>query len=100
MFRDGLPRHGQPLAETGGGAVPLRQKQVEYPPTGRVPDRGPQVVVDGGDHGVDTSRSTYSPSLGTKVSQPVTCSACCSASLAADQPISLNPVSVSRIRVP
>src|SRR3982074_3728172 len=68
MFRDGLPCHGQLLTEAGGRAIAIRQEQVEHPPTGRIPDRGPQVVVDGGGHEVDTRRASSSPRGGTTVS--------------------------------
>ena len=57
MFRDGLSGHGQLSAEAGGRATAVRKEQIEHPPTGRIPDRGPQLVVDGGGHGVDTSRA-------------------------------------------
>src|SRR3954471_4882603 len=100
MLRDGLTRHGQLLAEGGCRSVAIRQEQVDHPSPGRVPDCRPKVVVDNDSHWVETSCVRYSPRRGRWVSQPTQCCLYCSSRTAASQPISRNPVSVSRTTVP
>ena len=46
----GLAGDRQLLAERGGGAVAVGEQEVEHPAPGRVADRRPEVVVDGGGH--------------------------------------------------
>lgn len=55
MFRHGLARHGQLFAECRCGSVAIRKKQIEHPPPRRIPDRGPEVVVDGDRHAIETN---------------------------------------------
>src|SRR3954468_9572193 len=100
----GLARHGQLLAQRGGGAVPLEQQQVEHPAPHGISDRGPEVVVDrvlhSGAHGCSSSVATYGASRGRKWSQPYSCSRYCCSRTAASQPISRKPVSVILSSVP
>src|SRR4051794_3865600 len=66
VFGDRLPRDRQLLAQRGRRAAAVGQEQVEHPPPGRVPHRRPELVVDGGAHGVDTSPATYMTRRGRK----------------------------------
>ena len=52
---DGLARHGQAVAQRGGGSGTVGEQQVEHPASGWVPDRGPEIVVDSSAHDVGTN---------------------------------------------
>src|SRR3954468_12218141 len=64
VLGDRLPGDREPVAQRGGGAVPLAEQQVDHGAPGGIADRRPQVLVDRGGHEVATSRATYSPSFG------------------------------------
>src|SRR6478735_3422821 len=52
MLGDGLTGYRQLLAEAGRSSDAVRQEQVEHPPPGWIPDRRPEVIVNGGGHPV------------------------------------------------
>ena len=67
VLRDGRPAHLEMFRKRVDGAGGL-DEQVEHPAPGRVPDRGPEAVVDlgrhRGAHGRSSSVATYGASRG------------------------------------
>src|ERR1700742_3103158 len=104
VFGDGLPRDGEALAERGRGVGAVGEQQVEHMATGRIADRGPEVVVDlvgrAARHDRSRSVATYGPRLGRKMSHPRLWSRWCQSRSAASQILSRYPVSVIVRRVP
>src|SRR5579859_1321079 len=66
MLRDRLARDRQALAECRRGAAAVGQQQVEHLAPDGVADGGPEFVVYGDAHGVDTKPATYVTRRGRK----------------------------------